>query len=140
MNKMDIKDGTPETGSHWFQSLLDVDKPTICIDFHHTITKTCETCSKDGYVLQDGAVEAIQKLSKDFNIIIYTGNPDKLGCLLGDIIEYKNKIIKFLEKYNIPFKMINFSKPPAMFIIDDRAIHHKGWDKTLLEIERRTNR
>ena len=131
----EIFDGTEYTKSHW-KSFV---KPTICIDFHHTITTECEACSdfKGTYKIQEGAVETINSLNKDFTIIIYTGDPEKLisaGILPSD---YKKKVENFLKSNNIHYDNILFSKPPAIFIIDDRAIHHKGWESTISEIKSR---
>lgn len=135
---MEVNDGNHKTNSHW-SPFVDTDKQTICIDFHHTITQNCEACGAThrDYVLQDGVVEAIQKLSKKFRIVIYSGDPTI--CIQEGKLPnfYRENIIKFLANNHIPFDDIFFTKPPAMFIIDDRAIHHEGWDKTLSEVERR---
>lgn len=136
---MEINDGNHKTKSHW-SPFIDVDKQTICIDFHHTITKNCEACDNGctgKYILQDGVVEAIQKLSKKFRIVIYSGDP--IACINEGKLptHYEASIIRFLRENKIPFDDIFFTKPPAMFIIDDRAIHHSGWEETLLEIEGR---
>lgn len=136
---MEINDGNHKTKSHW-SPFIDVDKQTICIDFHHTITKNCEACDNGctgKYILQDGVVEALEKLHKKFRIVIYSGDPTM--CIAEGKLPrfYVESIIKFLVNNHVRFDDIQFTKPPAMFIIDDRAIHHKGWDTTLLEIERR---
>jgi len=122
------EDGTKETGSHW--STISNEKPIICIDFDHTITKKCMACddklNEDG--IQEGAKEAIRLLSKRFRIWIYTGvHPD-----------YNPRNIEtYLKEYGIPFEKVVRTKPPACFIIDDRAIHHTSWENTISEIDRR---
>jgi len=129
-----IKDGTPETNSHWTQIF---DKPKLCVDFHHTITNNCEACPdfSGSYILQDRVKEVLMRLSKQFEIIIYTGNPDGLEFIKSGT--YKEGIKDFLKENEIPYSEILFTKPPAMFIVDDRAIHHTGWAETLDKIQKR---
>lgn len=131
MEEFDINDGLP-TGSHWtitkevvarWPAALLNGKPVIAVDFDHTITSTCEVCTNE-VVLQEGVVEAMQKLHKRYAIIIYTGRDD---------IE---TITMILGKYGIPFDDIR-KKPNACFYIDDRAIHHRSWKETLEEVKRR---
>jgi len=128
---MIIEDGTKETGSHWHTSYHS-HKPIITVDFDHTITLNCPACPNwDGtYKLQEGVREALEKLKETFDIVILSGG--------GNYILNYGKIIKeFLEAHNIPFDRIEDKKPPAVFMIDDRAIHHKGWPITLSEISQR---
>jgi len=129
----EIKDGTPETRSHWKQ--FGDGKPILCVDFHHVITTTCEAC-KDGqeYTPQKGAKEALILLSKIFRIVIFTGNPSGISWLRPD---YKPHIVEWLKAHGIPFSEILFTKPPACFIIDDRAIHHLSWARTIQTIHER---
>ena len=143
---MNVKDGTPETNSHWTQIF---DKPIVCVDFHHTITKNCPACPdfSGSYILQDDVAkdsiirgcdvkEAMMILKKWFRIIIFTGNPDGLDFIKSG--RYKEEIKEFLDENEIPYDKIMFTKPPAMFIIDDRGIHHESWTKTIEEVLRRS--
>lgn len=133
------RDGTPQTGSHWDWDIEGYGKPIITVDFHHTITKRCSACpgedlgdTKANGEPQEGVVEALTELSKTFKIIIFTGSGnfwDKNQC---------QTIIDYLKKYGIPFDEIRFDKPPASYMIDDRALHHTSWENTLAEIKRRT--
>lgn len=132
----EIFDGTKETNSHWSWKS---GKPVVCVDFHHTITTHCEACPAfSGYKLQEGVKEALQLLKEDFRIFIYTGNPEG-NEWISNPDEYKNKLILFLEYNHIPFDKILFTKPPSIFIIDDRAIHHTSWKETLHQIVKRRN-
>jgi len=129
-----VKDGTKETHSHWHASYHS-HRPLITVDFDHTITKNCPACPDwDGeYVLQDGVRDALTELSETFDIVILSGG--------GNYIRHYDKVIKdFLMKNVIPFSRIEVRKPPAVFMIDDRAVHHKGWKKTLKEIKKRMSR
>lgn len=141
--KFDINDGIKETGSHWSQ--LDNEKPVILIDFDHTIAKDCLACAETGNLsmwAQEGAREAITQLSKQFRIWIYTGNInhlDKEDNPKFQVMRTIGEIAYFLDNNQIPYEKILQTKPPAAFIIDDRAIHHKGWNNTLMEISRRCN-
>ena len=126
-----ILDGTEETGSHWHSS-YHTHRTLITIDFDHTITKNCPACPdwNGEYILQEGVKDALSKLAKDFEIVILSGG----GNYIPD---YKQRIITFLNKHSIPYDRVIANKPPACFMIDDRAIHHKGWKETLSEIQRR---
>jgi len=132
---MDIRDGTDETNSHWTQT---EGKPIILVDFDHTITKKCLACDDklDDDGVQENAVKTLQELSKDFRIWIYTGSGVHLDYA-KPLQRTKSSIEEFLKKYNIPFEKVLQTKPPACFIIDDRAIHHKSWRETGEEITRR---
>lgn len=131
---MRIEDGSSDTNSHWS---WNTGKPIISVDFHHTITTSCEACLHfDGnYHLQNGVKHSLEELSKDFRIVIFTGNPDG-NEWIKDIDAYKKKIRTFLDINDMPYP-IHFVKIPSIFIIDDRAIHHKSWIETFAEIERR---
>jgi hypothetical protein len=134
------RDGTPETSSHWNWDEEKMGKPILTVDFHHTITDYCPACDSDfdprqqkvvNGNPQEGVKEALDILKEKFKIVIYTGS--------GSFWD-KNKlqsITQFLDKHEIPYDEINTSKPPAMFIIDDRAIHHTSWSDSIIEIERR---
>jgi len=123
-------DGTKETGSHW--TGFNDEKQIIAIDFDHTVSKKCMACDNglDGDGIQEDAEEGIKFLSKHFRLWIYSGtHPD-----------YKVRgIERFLKRYNLLqyFERIERTKPPAIFIIDDRAIHHTSWKNTISEIDRR---
>ena len=75
----------------------------------------------------DGAREAMQRLTaKGWKITIYTARP---------WIDYE-KIEKWLNKWQIPFRRIICGKPLGKFIIDDRNIEFKGnWGETLEKIK-----
>lgn len=129
----EIRDGTRNTNSHW-KPLSDA-KPIICIDFDHTISRKCLACEGGlvGDGLQQGAKEAIQELSKYFRIWIYSGNPKHTKHSSSQ----QRDIRPFLVKYQIPYEKILQTKPLACFIIDDRAIHHTSWKRTMSEVRKR---
>lgn len=134
--KFKSRDGTSETNSHWDQVK---GKPTIAIDLHHTITTRCAACEGEkiwDFVMgepQKGVNKALNKLrSRGFRILIFTGS--------GEFWDAQNcsRIIEWLDYNYIPYDEIRFNKPAVAFIVDDRAIHHKSWEKTLKEIEERS--
>jgi len=132
--KMKINDGTKFTGSHWTCS--DEEKPIICIDFDHTITTKCLACD-DGLKnneVQEGAIESIKALSKFFQIWIYSGDPKYVPNHWKSKAE---RIKKFLDNHGIPYDKILCTKPPAIFIIDDRAIWHRSWFETMQILKER---
>ncbi len=128
-----ILDGNTLTGSHWHSSWhSEIHRPLVTIDFDHTITKTCPACSewRGIYELQEGVKEAIVELAKQFEIVILTGG----GTYRDD---YAKVVEGVLRQAGIPFDRIEAKKPPAVFMIDDRAIRHEGWTSTMKEIRRR---
>lgn len=132
-----VYDGTPKTGSHW-RHVGVRGKPILAVDFHHVVTTRCSACPGNdlGDVHtngppQDGVREALLELCKDFFILIYTGSGNFWSP------EKCKSIIDYLEDHKIPYDDVRFDKPPAIFIVDDRAIHHIGWTETLEEIKRR---
>ena len=134
---IEIKDGNDTTRSHWKELVSNL--PILCVDFHHTITRNCEACDdfSGEYELQENAKEVLTLLSKMFTVVIYTGDPSDIPYLPPD---YKSKIERFLNENEIPYRKIFFTKPPAAFIIDDRAISHKSWKSTFEEIYERVRR
>ena len=135
-----VHDGTLETGSHWDWDIEHFGKPIITVDFHHTITKRCSACEGENLGdtsangdIQEGVVEALTDLRKTFKIVILTGSGN-----FWDVEQCKT-IINYLEKHGIPYDEILFNKPPAAYMIDDRALHHKSWSQTLEEIRLRSS-
>ncbi len=131
-----MHDGNKLTNSHWKN--LTGAKQIILVDFDHTITTKCLACEDglQGDGVQKGCKEALIELSKDYQIWIYTGNYDYLDSEVP-VKRSPQAIAEFLAKYGIPYDRILQTKPPAVFIVDDRAIHHTSWEKTRNEIARR---
>lgn len=132
----EIKDGSSISGSHWKN--LTGQKQIVLIDFDHTITTRCLACS-DGIesdAVQRGAKKAITELSKTFEIWIFTGNYEYLSKSTP-VNRTVASIELFLKKNGIPFDKILQTKPPACFIIDDRAIHHANWALTMEQVNGR---
>ena len=75
--------------------------------------------------IKKGAKEFIAKLSKDYNLILFTTRSPKLAT----IWLINNKIDKY-------FKDVTNVKVPVYIYIDDRAINFNGdYNKTLGEIK-----
>ncbi len=130
----DIEDGTEFTKSHWTTKWGTPKRPPIInIDFDHTMTTDCPSCPgwNGEHHLQREAKETIIELKKlGFMIVVWSSgaNYDGFG-------NYENIIADFMKKHDIPYDRIDGFKPPAMFIVDDRAIHHTGWGNTLKQIK-----
>ena len=86
--------------------------------------------------VQEGAREALIALSSDFRIWIFTGSGLHLAYAKPHQ-RTKTSIEAFLRQNKIPFEKVLQIKPPACFIIDDRAIHHLSWKETMEEIANR---
>jgi hypothetical protein len=83
----------------------------------------------------DGAIESLERLSKRFEIIIYTckANPNR------PLIDNKNGIEliwEWLDKYEASqyVKDITFNKPNAVAYIDDKAIRFENWEQIHKEL------
>jgi hypothetical protein len=129
-----------KTNSHWTWGYWkgQTDKPIITVDFDHTITSKCLACSDglDGDGIQEGCREALIELSKKYRIWILTGSYDFFNQATPKARTVK-AIKRILDDNKIPYERILQIKPPAIFMIDDRAVHHKGWAETMNEIRLR---
>ena len=113
---------------------------TLAIDFDGVIHKNSKGYY-DGTIYDEpveGSLEAIKKLSKKHDIVIFTckakrDRPDvngKTGVMLVD---------EWLEKHGIRdyVKRITSEKPRAQIYIDDRGYHFESWEKTLVDVDER---
>lgn len=109
----------------------------IAIDFDGVIHSNSKGFH-DGTVYDKpiaGAVEAIQKLSKRYNIIIFSAKakPDR------PLVEGKTGtelIWEWLDKYNLSecVSLVTSEKPRSIAYIDDKAIRFKNWEKAIQDI------
>jgi hypothetical protein len=109
----------------------------LCIDFDGVIHDNHSgfhdgTCYGEPI---DGAIESLERLSKRFEIIIYTckANPNR------PLIDNKNGIEliwEWLDKYEASqyVKDITFNKPNAVAYIDDKAIRFENWEQIHKEL------
>ena len=110
----------------------------ICIDVDGTIciTKAAHESYADAPPMP-GAIDAIKKL-KDAGhyIIIATARGMKTSeSNLGRIVANQSVIlIDWLNKYEIPYDEIWFSKPLADFYIDDKAVKFTDWKNTINQL------
>lgn len=83
-----------------------------------------------------GSLKAIEKLSKKYNVIIFTAKARPDRPLVQDKTGYE-LVVEWLEKYDI-MKYIDYvthEKPRAKFYIDDKAITFKNnWEQILVEV------
>ena len=105
----------------------------ICIDLDGVI---CEL-RKPGQTYAEvqplsGAVEKIRSLKEDGHyIIIYTARHWKTcNGNVGLILARQGlTTLQWLERHDIPYDEIHFSKPYADVYIDDGAVRFVSWDK-----------
>jgi|TARA_Y100000310_G_scaffold127588_1_gene126717 hypothetical protein len=110
----------------------------IAIDFDGVIHKNSKGYH-DGTIYDEpveGSLEAIKKLSKKHDIVIFTckakrDRPDvngKTGVML---------VGEWLEKHGIRdcVKRITSEKPRAQLYIDDRGYHFENWNDTIKYVE-----
>ena len=110
----------------------------VGIDFDKVIHK----CSKgyyDGTIYDtpvEGAREALERLSKDYTVIVYTckAKPDR-GLVNGKtgtelVWEWlkENDMAQFVSK-------VTAEKPRARFYVDDKAIRFTDWESAFKQIE-----
>jgi len=109
----------------------------IGVDFDGVIHKNTKGFY-DGTIYDepiDGSYEALEKLSKEYNVIVYTckAKPDR-GLVNGKTgIEL---IWEWLEKYDMDsfVTKVTAEKPRAVAYIDDKGIKFNNWEDTLKEI------
>lgn len=79
-----------------------------------------------------GAIEAIEKLSKSFNIIIFTAKARTDRPLVNDRTGVE-LVLDWLNRYNISQYVsdITAEKPRADLYIDDNGYRFQNWDDTL---------
>lgn len=110
----------------------------IGIDFDGVIHR----CSKgyyDGTIYDDpieGSYEALEKLSKEYTIIINTckAKPDR-GLVNGKTgVEL---VWEWLEKYDMAkfVSKVTSEKPRACFYIDDKGLRFTDWDSTFKQLQ-----
>lgn len=134
-----IRDDAEGTGSHWTWDVEKLGKPIITVDLDHTITKKCGAC--DGGFIADGiqehCVEVLRRLQERYRIIIFTGNYKYIRGSKPPALRTVEAIETFLIENDVPFDEISQEKPPACFMLDDRAIRHEGWLSDERKIKRR---
>ena len=116
------------------------EKINIGIDFDGVIHK----CSKgfyDGTVYDDpieGSYEALEKLSKEYTIIIHTAKakPDR-GLVNGKT--GTELVWEWLEKFNMAqfVSKVTAEKPRAVCYIDDKAIGFTSWNKCINDLKKK---
>jgi trehalose-6-phosphatase len=98
---------------------------SIAIDFDGVIHRYSKDWH-DGTIYdfpQEGAIKGLKKLSKKYNLIIYTCRKNK------------KEIQNWLKKYNFNNGIeIITNKPKAVAYIDDKAIRFSNWDNLLKKI------
>lgn len=123
-----------KTREHSFED----EKFTIGVDFDGVIHKNSKGFY-DGTIYDEpveDVKEALEILSKNFKIVIYTtkAKPDR-PLVTGKT--GKELVWDWLKKYNLDSYVqdITSEKPRAVFYIDDKAIMFKGWNETLKQIK-----
>lgn len=100
---------------------------TICIDIDGVIAiPNNDKWEVENYTLAEGAKEGLEKLSKDFLIILHSARgPYQL-----------DKTVEWLRKHDIYqyIYQVHLGKPLAEYYIDDKAVHHSTWEITLQRI------
>ena len=100
-------------------------KPPVCLDFDGVLNDY-HGYEKDNLgELRPGAKEFIERLSRDYNVIIFSVRPFP-------------KIVEWLKRHGLDKLVwdVTSSKPAAVAYIDDRAIRFVGdYEKTLNELE-----
>jgi hypothetical protein len=110
----------------------------VGIDFDKVIHK----CSKgyyDGSIYDEpveGAYEALERLAKDYTVIVYTckAKPDR-GLVNGKT--GTELIWEWLKEHNMSqfVSKVTAEKPRARFYVDDKAIRFTDWESTFAMIE-----
>ena len=117
---------------------MEEERNNLAIDFDgviHTFDKGWYDGTCYGEPIE-GSIEALKKLSKKYNIIIFTGKalPDRplVNGKTG-----KQLITEWMEKYDLLqyIDNITYSKPRAEYYIDDKGIFfNNNWEEILNKI------
>jgi hypothetical protein len=110
----------------------------IAIDFDGVI-HSFEKGYHDGTIYGtpiEGAIDSIKKISKKYDIVIYTAKAKKDRPLINGKTGVE-LIWEWLEKFKIReyIKDITAEKPRCICYIDDKAICFKNWKQTIFDLE-----
>ena len=85
-----------------------------------------------------GAIDSIKKLSKKYNIIIFTAKCKPDRPMVNGKSGYQ-LVLDWLIKYDLDdcVSEITCEKPRAQLYIDDKGYYFESWDKTLEDINER---
>lgn len=119
---------------------FEKEKENLAIDFDGVIHNADKGWG-DGTCYGDplpGALEALEKLSKKYNIIIFTAKA-KLDRPLVNGKTGAMLVLDWLKKYNVNqyVSSITSEKPRAELYIDDNAYRFDDWTNTLIFINER---
>jgi hypothetical protein len=84
----------------------------------------------------DGSLEAIKKISKSYNIIIFTAKAKPSRPLVNGKTGTE-LVQEWLEKHNVMqyVSEITAEKPRSQIYIDDKGYHFKNWNDTMSFLE-----
>lgn len=121
---------------------LPFDNPHIAIDLDGTILESGHY--PEFGPPQKGVKRALARLQEmGFKILIWTArtNQTNIDGSYQDIAAIIGDIKTHLKKHRIPFDTIvpTLNKPFVFRFIDDRAIKHEDWDKSIKHIEAELN-
>ena len=109
----------------------------LAIDFDGVIHKSSKSFH-DG-TIYDGPVNgvegALERLSEDYTLIIYTCKADPDRPLINGKTGIE-LIWEWLDKYNLSqyINDIVYGKPNAKYYIDDKGIRFTDWNQTIEEV------
>ena len=117
------------------------DLKNLAIDFDgviHTFDKGWYDGTCYGEPIE-GSLEAIKKLSKSYNIIIFTAKAKpsrplvngKTGTELVEEWLIKHNVMQYVQE-------ITSEKPRSQIYIDDKGYHFQNWKDTLEHIEKKS--
>ena len=113
-------------------------KKNIAIDFDgviHNSSKGWHDGTCYGSPIKE-AINSIKKLSKKYNIIIFTAKCKNDRPLINGKTGYQ-LVKEWLVKNNLIdyIKEITSEKPRALIYIDDNAYRFMNWEKTMIDLE-----
>ncbi len=120
----------------WYR---EEEEKVISIDFDGVI-HNMDKGFHDGTIYGDiipGTKEALEKLSKEYELIIYTCKANPKRPLINNKTGIQ-LIWDWLEKNNIKqyIKDITYYKPNAICYIDDKTFRFNSWNETLIEVNK----
>ena len=114
------------------------DLKNIAIDFDGVI-HTVDKGFYDGTCYGDplpGSLEAIKKLSENYNIIIFTAKAKPSRPLVNGKTGTE-LVVEWLTKHEVMQYVVEVTseKPRAQLYIDDKGYHFKNWGDTMKYLE-----
>ena len=119
---------------------MNISKPSIAVDFDGVIHRYSKGW-QDGVIYDppmEGAKDALEKLSKNFEIIIFTTRLNRENKI--DYEQQRKEMEIWLDNYGfkkgVHYIELTGNKPKAKIYLDDRGLRFENWVQAQKDIVR----